>query len=542
MKPFLVCGGKMYKILVVDDESMIRDGIVKGISWQKLGYEICGEAENGLEAIEKLKECNPDVIISDIRMPKMDGVELMEHLSQKHPDIKMIILSGYSDFEYLKKSIKNNVYDYLLKPTRINTFIDLFTKLKVDMDEEAEKKQEYENLKKRLAESLPYLEQIFLNQLVTGFFTDEKELDEKKSFYNINMLQDKLAVVIIEIDDSRDMLQISEEKKQLLNLCIIQVANRSVEETVRGKFFMGNDGSIIGICCLNASINNLINVMKDIQKSVFEYRKLSISFGISNEFHSLLEANCYYMQAKQAIKQKLCLDNQSIILFSDLESILENDVPPVHFDIEKITDLVFSNRDDELEVYVNMALNRLKNKMFKSFESVDVSILKMIFEVDNYFFQYGVSIKKILEEMDSGYLDIYQKNSLDLKKAWIVSILVLVSQEVKRKRVEKISGIICEVKRYIEKKFCCNTICLESVAELFKKSPPYLSKLFKEETGENFSDYITRLRMEKAKELLKDVTVKAYEVGEMVGYADISHFSRKFKSYTGMSPSQFRGE
>ncbi|MCX7709867.1 MAG: response regulator [Clostridia bacterium] len=532
----------MYKLLVVDDESMIRDGIVKGIPWQSLGYEICGEAENGLAAIGKLNECSPDVIISDIRMPQMDGIELMEYLSQKHPSIKMIILSGYSDFDYLKKSIKNNVYDYLLKPTRINTFVELFTKLKVEMDEEALKKQEYDTLKKRLVENLPYLEQIFLNQLVTGFYHDEKEINEKKNFYNIPMLEGKLAVVVVEIDNPQSILEVSEEKKQLLNLYIIQVATRIVEETIQGKFFISNDGSIIGICCLNASMNNLINVIKEIQKNVFEHRKLSISFGVSNAFDNILEISGYYLQAKQAIKQKICLDNQSIILFSDLESIIENDLPAVSFDTEKITDLVFGNKNDELSEYIHLVLNRLKNKMFKSFEPMDVSILKMIFEVDNYFYQYGVSIKRILEEMDSGYLDIYQKNSLDLKKDWLISILVQVSQEVNRKRTEKISGIICEVKRYIEKSFCSNSLCLESVAELFKKSPPYLSKLFKEETGENFSDYITRLRMEKAKELLKDITVKAYEVGEKVGYADISHFSRKFKSYTGMSPSQFRGE
>ncbi len=532
----------MYKLLVVDDESMIRDGIVKGIPWQSLGYEICGEAENGLEAIEKLAECRPDVIISDIRMPKMDGVKLMEYLSQNHPSLKMVILSGYSDFDYLKKSIMNNVYDYLLKPTRISTFVELFTRLKAHMDEEALKKQEYDSLKKRLVENLPYLEQIFLNQLVAGFYQDEKDMGEKKNFYKLDMLEGKLAVVVMEIDNVQNILEVSEEKRQLLNLYIIQVANRLAEETVQGKFFIGNEGSILGICCLNAGMGNLLNVIRDIQKIVFEDRKLSISAGISNEFENMMETNTYYLQARKAIKQKICLDNQSIILFSDLENILENDIPALSFDIEKITDLIFANKTAELSAYISLILDRLKNKMFKSFELVDVSMLKMVFEVDNYFYQYGISIRKILEENNSGFLDIYQINSLDSKKDWLLSILTRVSGEVERKRTEKISGIIGEIKRYIEKNYCSNSICLESVAELFKKSPPYLSKLFKEETGENFSDYITRLRMEKAKELLKDLRVKAYEVGEKVGYADISHFSRKFKSYTGVSPSQFRGE
>lgn len=533
----------MYKLLIVDDEEMIRDGMVKGIPWNDLGFEVVGQACNGLEAVDIVNELLPDVVLTDIRMPDMDGIELMEYLAGNYPSIKMIVLSGYNDFEYLKSSIKSNVYDYLLKPTRISEFVDLFRKLKLVIDEEKRKEQEYEELKKSLIENLPYLEQIFLNQLVIGFYNDIEEIEDKKKFYKIVFLEGKLAIVILEIDSIQSIAkEISEEKMQLLKLYIIQIANKIVSDTIRGRFFIGNDGSIIGICCMNSGTKSLINAIREIQKNVFEYRKLNLSAGISNEFENILEINMHFGQARQAIKQKLCLGSQCVILFSDIENVYEMDVPVLHLEVNVITDYILTGKKNDISYYIRSNFTCLKNKMFKSFEFLDSSILKLLFELDSYFYQYGISVRKVLEENYSGLQEIYHIDTLEHKAEWLVSILSEIAEKVCASRSDRVTRIIGEVKRYLEKNFTSNGVCLEFVADIFKKSPPYLSKLFKEETGVNFSDFLARLRMEKAKELLLDVKIKVHEVPSMVGYVDISHFSKKFKTYTGMSPAQFRSE
>lgn len=533
----------MLKLLIVDDEEMIRDGIVKGIPWNQLGFEVTGEACNGLEAVEAIKKRIPDVVVTDIRMPEMDGIELMEYLAENYPSVRMIVLSGYNDFEYLKSSIRSNVFDYLLKPTLISEFIDTFKKLRSVVEDEKQKEKEYEDLKKSLIENLPFLENIFLNQLIIGAYHDKSEIEGKKKFYKLDMLDGRLAVVILEIDNLQNIKkEISEEKMQLLKLYIVKTADKISSEAVPSRFFMGNDGCIIGICCLNSGMRNLLDVLKEIQKDIYQSRKLNISAGVSNIFEDIQEINTYLNQARQAIRQKLCLGSQSVVLFSDIENISEDNIPAISFDVNHLIDLIFAGKTEEISDDVTATLGCLKNKIYKSLEFVDSCILKLLFELDGYFFQYGLSIRNILGEKGRGFQEICFIDTLEQKAEWLLSVLTHISRIVNASRNDKVTRIIAEVTRYLEKNFSSNGICLESLAEQFKKSPPYLSKLFKEETGENFSDYLTRLRMEKAKELLRDVKIKVYEVPSMVGYADISHFSRKFKAYTGLSPSQYKNE
>ncbi len=137
----------MYRLLIVDDEEDIRHGIARGIPWAQLGFEVAGQAGDGQEAVGLLEKTRPDVVLSDIRMPKMDGIELMQYLYTNNPEIKIIILSGYNDVEYLNMAIKNQVIEYLLKPTDIDEFCELFKSLKTKLDAERQQKRELESLK-----------------------------------------------------------------------------------------------------------------------------------------------------------------------------------------------------------------------------------------------------------------------------------------------------------------------------------------------------------------------------------------------------------
>lgn len=533
----------LFTLLIVDDEEMIRDGIAKGIQWKELGFEVIGEACNGLEAIEAIKLRIPDVVITDIRMHDMDGIELMEYLSENYPSIKLIVLSGYNDFDYLKSSIRSNVFDYLLKPTLIPEFIDIFKKLKIVIEDEKKKEKEYESLKKSLIENLPYLEHIFLNQLVLGFYQNKSEIEEKMKFYKIDLLDRNLAVVILEIDNIQSLIkEISEEELQLLKIYIIDTAYKIMREMMSSQFFIGTDGCIVGICYLGSGMKKLISGLNDIQEFVYQSKKLYISAGISNIFEGLIGINTYLNQAKQAIRQKLYLGYQSVVLYSDIENVCEENIPIINFDLDYLIDLIFEEKTEEISNYILNSLSCLKNNIYKSLDFVDSSILKLLFELNGYFIQHGLSIDDLLLEQNCGFQEVCLIDTLEQKARWLTDVLMKITQKVNLSRNDNVTRLITEVTRYLEKNYLSNSICLESLAEQFEKSPPYLSKLFKEETGENFTNYLTRLRMERAKELLRDVKIKVYEVPNLVGYADVSHFSRKFKAYTGLSPSRFRNE
>lgn len=375
----------MYKLIVVDDEAVIRNGLVHGNPWNTWGFEIVGQASDGLEAIEIIKEQAPDVVLTDIRMPKYDGVQLMEYLNANYPSIKIVILSGYSDFEYLNKSIKNNVFDYLLKPTQEEDFIDLFSRLKQKLDED--------NAEKAYIKELEWAQQLMkLNSYLMGittFTSEEMKWIPEKGFVTLwTMEKDKREKAFSQLKNKNQKLQ-------------------SVFYQIFPEI--------------------LIGISKQSPKELFEQMQNNyptLSVGVSQEFE---EKNYYlaYQEAKEALEQTRYTGSGQWIAYETLAS---------------------------------------------------------------------ANLSPLAQE-----------------------ILHIVTEEYNN-----------------------NIISLDYIGERVDKTPSYISKVFKKEIGYNFTTYITKKRMEKAKEMLQDISIKVYEIGEELGYADPSTFIKVFRKTYGMSPNEYR--
>jgi two-component system response regulator YesN len=204
----------MYKLLIVEDEEAIREGIIKGMDWQSMGFEVAGAASNGLEAIESVNSNPPDLILTDIRMPQMDGLELIEKTRLLYPDIRFVVLSGYSDFEYVQTALKNKVVDYLLKPTDIKEFETTFQRISRELDEERSRKYEYEVLKKQLRDSLPLLRDRFLYELVQGCSYDIDAISRKIKYLELDLNIGHARAAVFEIDSlSAEVNYLPEDRK-----------------------------------------------------------------------------------------------------------------------------------------------------------------------------------------------------------------------------------------------------------------------------------------------------------------------------------------
>ena len=197
----------MYRLLIVDDEEDIRRGIARGIPWSQLGFEVAGQAGNGEEAVGLLESARPDVVLSDIRMPKMDGIELMQYLSANYPEIKIIILSGYNDVEYLNMAIKNRVTEYLLKPTDIDEFCQLFQNLKTRLDEEHQQKQEIEQLKAAVEQGRELSYDRVLINLLEGFTGGSTEQEWKREMEAGGMNFNHCVLAVLDKMCIRDRLK-----------------------------------------------------------------------------------------------------------------------------------------------------------------------------------------------------------------------------------------------------------------------------------------------------------------------------------------------
>lgn len=416
-KPAKAWGGAgMYKILIVDDEENIRNGIARGIPWAEWGFEVIGQAENGEEAVSIIEKEKPQVVLSDIRMPKMDGIELMQYLHEKKPEVKIIILSGYNDVEYLSMAIKNQVSEYLLKPTDIDEFEILFHRLKSVLDEEQSKRDKLEAMKESLLEKQELSYASLLNNLLNGYVGGEKEYRWKQELEEQGMNFSSCILVVLDTGESA-----SEDKDghYKIKQRIIRYCNARESAWPR-LFYLHGNRQVVGLITISDAgegYHQAVSYVQEIQTEIGDIYGLALLAGIS----------------------PICTG----------ETLL----PDCY---EKAASTVASSAPD-----------------------------------------------------------------------------ILANQN-------KSSILVSAIKEYIDQQYDSNRISLEEVAGQFRKNPAYISKVFKKETGFNFSDYITQKRMARSKILLKDMSLKIYEIAQMTGYADVSNFIRVFKKHCGMSPNEFR--
>ena len=233
----------MYRLLIVDDEDDIRNGMSRGIPWKEWGFTVVGIAENGEEAVFLTEKEKPDVVLSDIRMPKMDGVELMQYLHDNLPEIKIVILSGYNDLEYLNMAIKNQVTEYMLKPTDIDEFEQLFRKIRKNLDEEKSRREELNQLKLAAMQSQALSYETVLNNLLDGYVGDGREYAWKQELEKEGMDFNACVMVILDTaSESEDNKDDSYRLKQR----IIRYCNSRQMQWV-SRFFLYRGGDILSV-------------------------------------------------------------------------------------------------------------------------------------------------------------------------------------------------------------------------------------------------------------------------------------------------------
>lgn len=411
----------MYRLLIVDDEEDIRSGMSKGIPWSEWGFTVVGVAENGEEAVFLTEKEKPDVVLSDIRMPKMDGIELMQYLHDNLPEIKIVILSGYNDLEYLNMAIKNQVTEYMLKPTDIDEFEQLFRKIRKNLDEEKNRREELNQLKLAAMQSQALSYETVLNNLLDGYVGDSQEYAWKQELEKEGM--DFNACVMVVLDTAPEN-EDNKDDSYRLKQRIIRYCNSRQMQWV-GRFFLYRGRHIVGLVTLEqmrfeepeSELRLLCQCIEEMQAEIGDIYGMALRAGISN----------------------LCRDERTL--------------PRVYQETEAR-----------------------------------------------------------MSSMEPDLLNNQKKSNL----------------------------LVTAVREYLDSEFSSNMLSLETVAERFNRNPAYISKVFKKGTGFNFSDYITQKRMEKSKALLRDMSLKVYEIAEMTGYADVSNFIKVFRKKCGMSPNEYR--
>ncbi|MDF2613110.1 MAG: response regulator [Clostridia bacterium] len=507
----------MLKILIADDELLARIGIRSLLDWNAHGYEIVGECENGQKAFEAAKIVMPDIIISDIKMPVVNGIELIKMIHKEGLGAKFIMLSSYDEFEYVREALKLGAEDYILKlEMEAETLLKTLESIKEKIEKETYKKNNRDSKVNLYKVNISNLSKVFLQDCLNGIITNSEEIQERIEMLEINLRPENLICIMIRVCD---------EDKSYKNNAMIQATTLDIIKKLISEYGCGEvismDKGILTILSLNQNSEQYIfRLIKNIEQLLKNIVNLTVNIYKSylfNDLGELYKAYSYVIADSVSDNKKfgyIPLEKE----LQELESAFRK------YDIHLI-DQSFKKIYELIKPLDSLVYNR-----------VDRICDTMIFIINTFAKKYKISVDTIWEDSDP-YREVKQMRSIKDALEWVSklnsTILRIINNEDDSKR------IIMKAKQYINKNYKDNP-SLEDVSHYVSLSPSYFSRLFCKETGETFISYITNVRIDKAKELLRNTQYKVYEIAEMIGYENTHYFSRIFKKVTGQSPYDYR--
>lgn len=523
----------MYRLLIVEDESTIAHGIAESIPWEQWGFQVIGICGDGEEALAFIEKDRPDIVLSDIRMPKMDGIALMEYLHKHAPDIKMIILSGYSDFEYLQRSIRNHVTEYLLKPTDVDEFEEAFARLKKQMDEERKQERSQEILH----------EQQMMNALLKGYGYDEEAVDER--FYQKENACFGVAIFRLDALGSCDAVENAQalfEQKQAV-CAALRASRPAYEKKIRAAYFCNFEEEISGIFeldegCEEALMEAVSCAMEAVEASCLR----TVSAGISKLYDDYRMLPQCYEQAKCCIGQMIYSQRpQTLLRYAQLEKTVF-DYDKITFDDSYLLHCILNEDVSGMKAALATVFDKLRDKVVPDYRYADRLAEGMLLAISRKMLKYQLRPEKLMHEHGYAYVDLAKKRTLAEKEQLLGDIFELFTAECARQQEKnsKTGELARLIRAIVDEEYASNQISLEYLAERVHKSTAYISKIFKNEFACNFSTYVTEKRLEKSRELLEDPLRKVYEIAGELGWADVSNYIKLFRKKYGMSPEEYR--
>ena len=504
----------MKKVFLVDDEIIIREGISKSIDWEKEGYEYCGDAPDGEMALPLIEACQPDIVITDIEMPFMDGLELSKIIRKNMPRVKIVILSGHDEFEYAREALRIQISEYCLKPVSSSDLLEILQKVSLEIDQEELEKEKISDLQHQVFRNESLAQEKFLKELCEGVFSTPDAI-KKASELKIDLISSYFLVLIAESKKpeinldwiSQDYSSLTYQRNANEKVYIIKGKSKSqIEqdaENIRKQFLLNQDAITFGFGKVESRIQEIMNSY-DIAKEEKRYSDSLNKYFISDE-----ETN-----------------NQS---FGEIHQFNRKDL---------INFLKFGNKA-EVFSFVQTYSAYLNSSTFRTPFIIHYFLMDFTVTVSHYI--------KEQEESATVLNDIYQ---LENKVNWIreySEILDYMKETLNlaidyREQVSNSSSIVRKAKDYIESNYGNSNLSLQTIAHKIHISPSYLSHLFSQQTGSTLVEYLTEIRMNRAKELLTTTNYKTYEIANKVGYNDSHYFCNLFKKTTGKTTTEFKND
>lgn len=534
------------KVFLVEDEMVIRRGIKNSIDWEKEGYIFCGEASDGELAYPMIIKEKPDILITDIRMPFMDGLELCKLVKKELPNIKILILSGYDEFDYAKEAIRLGVTEYLLKPISSGKLLEALNGVSESIRREKEDKDLVRKYMEEMRENTEHEKQKFFEQMIAGNLSMADALETGKK-YEMNLSAGMYNLLLFRFT-------LGEENRKSGEL--LGEAEYAIEKlTERLEYVFEFQRGVEGWAFLLMDDNEeqmserVKELSKDLEEIMKNYSTIAYFGGIGQPVARLRELEESFREAERALAARFTMELNRIISVEDIRMAQNvdtlDDIEITSFgEIEKTRTMLekFLNNgaEDEIDEFVDVYINELpeenlKSVLMRQYIIMDAYIVMMSFceKIEGIEGEMQAQSEELKNSMKTIQTLEEIKNYIRMLLKKIIGVRDTISGR-------RYSDIIEIAKDQIRKTYMSDEISLNTIAAEVGMSPSYFSSIFSKEMGKTFVEYLTEIRMDRAKELLMCSSMKTSEIGYEVGYKDPHYFSYIFKKTQNCTPKEFR--
>ncbi|MEH6994607.1 response regulator [Neobacillus drentensis] len=512
-----------YKVLLADDEKIIVEGISSVIDWTALDLELVATARNGIEAYEKIVTQEPDIVISDIRMPGMDGLSLVSKVNDKFPSVKFILLSGFSEFEYARTAMQYGVKNYLLKPCSVGKITaalhDVINELKDKKDQDTFIRQ----LREKYEKAQPYMKAQYLTEFLLSKSHSNKDLFFYHQLFDMEMNDNQVRLILFKLEGEFSYEHLFAIKNIGAEIFESPLLNTNIGEN---ELFLIEDDHD------SEKLHHQIEQIRELLHKYFQ-RDTTVAISQADNFQNV---KSLYREAIECLEHRFYLGEGSIISKKDILPANSNSSNDFNIDEQQIVLKIKSGHikdvcDEITCIFEKMADLRMGIDMTKSY-CIQL-YMNIVQTVDTECMQTYLMGTSALLGMET----------VQQIQEYIETTAKKITIDYYNKFKSKQTSVISKVIDFVKENLGNPNLSLKMVAnKILYMNPDYLGKLFRQETGQRFSAYLTKLRIEKAVDLIVEMDdVKVVTLAEMIGFGDNpQYFSQVFKKYTGYTPSEYR--
>ncbi|MDO4272907.1 MAG: response regulator [Eubacteriales bacterium] len=528
---------ELYNILLVDDEADVLLAMKRKIDWEAMGFCLAGTAENGQEALEMAEQLHIDVVMTDIKMPYMDGLTLCRKLKQNYRNMKVVIYSGFDDFEFAREAVHLEAEEYLLKPISAKDMENVFRKIKEKLDQEFSEHRNLSKLSEYYKKSLPAMQE----QLVMGMLEGKVTGDRAKNMldtYEMHLESPYYVVALLYADINAK--EANGNTQQLLTLSLKEMAQDYLKERIGFYSTVYLDEVILLFMLEDRNdMDKVLYHLDQVCKMGTRVLKAQVTAAVGQICDKMDHLTTSYQEARNAMEYRTIMSGSQVLYIHDIEPSPQESVSLMEYDFQNLMRAVKLGDRDETNAAIKQFMESIRNLSItpNQYQLLCMELLTELMKIGR---SYKLRTKQIFGDSDIPWQELYKYISVDELEHWLQDVCTNLRHTLRHERTDSTMKLTEQAKTFIEDHYKENDLSADTLCRHLNVSAAYFSTIFKKEVGLSFVAYLTKIRLEHAVELLRTTEDKTYIIAEAVGYTEPNYFSYVFKKQYGISPSKYR--